>query len=796
MAEQNKQNRSHQGWNGWQWMALLLTVFMALVVGITGFVVLLESGGPATNPGIVVNAAPPPAIAGDPFLPGAMPDEVNAPWPHAEALLEDEVNRFFVKFGAAVRDPRADFNSFFDFTELTPPDPDAVGLGVPGFDGQVPDPERFAKSLVRNERATWRSWNWDKVSIRRVTKQPNADRYEAIVWHTAKDSSRVKLRWNLIRIEDRLAIVNWENLHTGVTAWTLTLASANPGRTRRTQNQWQFREVPRVHSLLDVGRTDEAWKVIESLQRVRFTKELEYAVELAEARYWLESDEPSDAIAICDDLVKRDPNRLAAYTLLAEACLTADETERVKEVCNTLLSVVGDDPDVLALKAEAHYRLVETDEATAAFETALKLDPYQPIALNWKRRALPAEKKQQTGEWLATAPNPGKLFDPLANAAARDEDWAALAALGQKFRELRPTDSRGSVRLIVAQCQQKKFDSVVAVFRDAIPKLSGAERKKLSDAFYYQMLVVGELTRIYPVLPDELAVVEFRRLGSQFSKPFDYPASDEKNSERFKTNAQSLRQLIDQHRKRFADDIWLAYFEGRLKQVGNDHAGAAEQFAAVLKKVRYSDDGERDYETGYTEVRQSQTKSLHKLGRGFEALRDLKPTTEVFAQLAFDYVTDKNSDGLKKLLAERMKLDPPQEDLAYWQGEMHWLKKEYVEAAAKFRDHLDSSDQHRYRWSASERLVRSLVRAKKLEGAAEALDTVRNLPSLRILVAAAGGNSEEAERLLRETLEEMPHMKDVLYNDEDLGPILRGDSFRQFREDFPPPNSIAIDPKK
>jgi tetratricopeptide (TPR) repeat protein len=794
-------------WGGWQWTALALTLLMACTVGGTALVMAVTVD--TTLPPQIVSAPPPSPFAFNGF---AVPDpEFARPeWAKGDAELTAECQRFFARFGDEVRSPTGNPLSFFDFHELTPPDPDshlfgpgggpaAFGPGENGVEDEF-DPERFAKSVIRSERMIWRGWDWKQATVRVVKSLPDADRYEAVVWHPAKDGTRVKIRWSLMRFGDHLAIVGWENLHTGVTAWDLVSAAAGPPWARRNHDRRRFREVLLVHRHLDADRTEMARKVVENLQRVRFPKELEYPLELAEARLALKEGDREEVKTICESLVQRDPTRLAAYPMLAAVCLDDEEYERVKEVCTSYMSVVGDDSDVLALRAEAHYRLVETDEATADFEAALKLDPYQPLALSWKRRALLADKKGDVAHWLAAAPNPSRLFDPLADAAERDEDWPAVVALAQKFRDLRPADSRGAAKLIAVRCREKKFDDAVTVFREAIPKLIGPERIKLGDTFYYQMLLTGEMNRVYDALPDDLARNNFRQLANYFYHQIDrLSRNGEKQPDDSADRIAAARKLIDQHHKRFPDDLWLSFSEGRLKAREKDYAAAAKHYSAAIAKIPHTGDEEKDAESGYDEVRYEHVECLYELKRGTEAIRQYAPAVEVFEQLAWSYSTDKDAAGLANLIAEWAKLAPKPAAVAFWKGELHWLKKEYKAAAIAFREHIDREEDspHGQYWVTRDRLIRSLVRDKNVRAAeAELAAWEHPPPDIRALVLVVSGDEAAAEVILREYVNRGVGYQDSLYRDDDLGPILRGEAFRQFRKDFPPPCLNTIEPKK
>jgi tetratricopeptide (TPR) repeat protein len=704
--------------------------------------------------------------------------EPAGPWVDAEKDEHAEIKKYFARFGEAVLDPASDLSDVFWYHDLMPSTPSGSGL-----DESFAPAERFGRTVVRRERAIWRGWDWTKTDVRKVTKLSDSDRYEAIVWHTAKDGPRVKRRWHLMDTGNQTFVaLGWEDLVTGISAWDLATAEAQAtGLSRQAREQGRFRELLQVYRHLDADRFEDARKVLDRLQRVRFESTLQYAVDLAEVRYAVRVL-GSHQLDLCEELVSRDPSRLAAHLLLAEMCLMAEEYERVKEVCDSYRTVVGDDPDALALKAEAHYRLIETDEATALFEQARKLDPFQPMVLNWVRRDLPSMRKYEIADRLAQAPQPDRLFGVLARGAKADEDWLALEVLGQKFRAMKPTDPRGPAQLIQARCAQKKPEEAVAAYRESILNLVGMDRMKLTDSLFDGLMFTNELSRMYEAVPDDLAGAVFRRLSGAFWARVDVPKQE--------ADAKLIAKLMEQHRKRFPDDIWLSYCEGRLAMQKDDTITAAKQFAAALAKIMYTGDLEADSKSGYSELQYQQTRVLYKLGRSDEALRNLKPTAAVFGQLAWIHTANQDAAGLSQLLNERKKVEPQASDLAYWQAELHWMKNEYPAAAEQYRAFLDREEFQLFsdREGARQRLVRSLIRCQKAKEAAVEFATWEYpLAVFSVLVLAAQGDVAAADRKARELLETSPYLDRIFYGDADLGPILKGEPFAQFRKDFPPP---------
>lgn len=795
--ERDRPRPSRRG--GWWWLALALTGLVVLVLGVTAVVALANSAATprVVNPSIA--SVPPPALT--PINPGA---GGGGPPPVAQEVDPAQVKQFLLKFGTATRDPQGMPEALFDFSDLLAAVPSDAADPKPARNRMVPAENRFARQAITDEMAAWKKWDWAKADVRKVVRRADGTATEAIVWHPTPDGKVVRLRWTFADDFNGLRVMGWEDLRTGVTAHDLTYAHAvtELGPTQRRRRQWQFTQVRDLHRLIDQRKWDEAEKELERLKAVRFDPELMYSLDLAEGRLAANTSDESDyedegilSAEVFDELIAKHPERLAAYPALAEANLKAKEYARAEEACDAYLSVAGDDPDVLAVRGAARLALVRTEDAAADFAAALALDRHQPRGVNWLRQQADAKGKAKVADRLATAPDPAGLFDALAGWAEADADWPGLLALAERYRALKPKDTRWAGPLVVAHARSGHPDDAAAVLKAALPVMPEADRSAVVQRFAWAMIAAEKAEEAYALVPPAEAAPAFRVLAEHFHARGlgrDDPDNPLPKEER-QTAVEALKALIAAHRQNHPADWRLALHDARLKAADGQYADAAKILEPAIARITYTGDYGKDYQSGYQPLKYDLITALYKTGRGLDAYRMLKPQDSVFQDLARRYAEDKDADGLGKLLDEQVKAEGETPDTPFWRAEVHRLAGRPADAAKLYRQYLKAATADEFQlhsWEARTSLIRCLVRSNNLPAAAREVDLpeANGVPlALRAVVLAKGGKTADAEQTLRTALKDGNWLLASFYADDDLGPILKGPEFARFRRDFPPP---------
>jgi hypothetical protein len=152
---------------------------------------------------------------------------------------------------------------------------------------------------------------------------------------------------------------------------------------------------------------------------------------------------------------------------------------------------------------------------------------------------------------------------------------------------------------------------------------------------------------------------------------------------------------------------------------------------------------------------------------------------------------ERNAGQLTALLAAYRQAHPDDPNLPAWDLEVTWLHKDYGAAWKLLAEHRDGLlARPPFRWKRDDYLVRCLVKLNKgAEAVREAEAVVKNgqgNPVLLVLAHAARGGAREAVAAVEQLPPGRARPEDF-YRDPDLGPIVRSESFKAFREKFPEP---------
>jgi tetratricopeptide (TPR) repeat protein len=714
------------------------------------------------------------------------------------------VRAFFTRFGEwAEGDGENRTPELFDFERLrvfVPPE--LIGGGLKNAD-------QAATAAVSSRHRDWKSWEWEHPEVRRVTVSAQGTITRAVVWHRTGYGEREKVRWLLVKGTDGWRVADWEDLVRGVCGSDLVaLQAAILNDSHRYRRLGRFSDLCKLELDHVVRFGPYGAHKEDEYQGARALPQLRYAIELLDARLGVRRPMPGvvdleDAADIAEELNQTRPDRLAALPALAEAALALNDPHRAIKACNAYIAAAGDDADVLAVRAAARAKL-QVDEG-GEFTLALQIDPYQPQALDWKRKRGSKADKLAVASAVATAPVPRRVFDHLAASAERDDDWVSLLDLGEQYRNVRPQDDRWAEALIVALIHTDRVTDAATVLREAgahFPEV----RRRLLERLVSAMIDTGRVERVYTAIPDGYRSAAFRLLVRHFEFERNPPAPLPDRPNDASTLAQrSLDTLLATHRRRHPDDVWLAVYDGRALNDREEWAKAAEVLTTAFTHLDDSSAAEWELEGAYGELVQQMLPAYYHTGRGVEIFRRLKRGREVFKHLAEWYARDEDAAGLQKLIDERESFGEADESDPYWRGVAHRLSGKFAEATAEYRRYLVAPSGLNWfpsQYDAHDQLVRCLVRAGEFNQARLELTGKRgHSPPLEIkaLVMAKGGKPGEAEALLRKELEEWfmkVHGTSRLYSDPDLGPILKADpAFAAFRKDFPPPDDKPTPPR-
>ena len=241
-------------------------------------------------------------------------------------------------------------------------------------------------------------------------------------------------------------------------------------------------------------------------------------------------------------------------------------------------------------------------------------------------------------------------------------------------------------------------------------------------------------------------------------------------------------RLIEEHAKHHPDDPRLLLERAELHLLRGEMVQAEPILLRAKEKATPAD---------VHSVRVALMRCRVRMGKAVETYQEYGPGAMTFQDLAFQCAFEKNPQQLEALLAAHRQAFPKFKNTAVWEVEIGWLKKDYENTARVIQAQRAALlENQTHRWKCEGYLIRSLVRLKRNKEAVEEAEILGQKKTgshlLQALAFAAAGDEPRTLAFLDKV--KSPHyLIEDCYFDEDLGPILRSDAFRKFRERYPEP---------
>jgi hypothetical protein len=456
--------------------------------------------------------------------------------------------------------------------------------------------------------------------------------------------------------------------------------------------------------------------------------------------------------------------------------------------------------DTIALDLAGSYR---NKELAAVIEEHRKQFPRDPILLmlegqkagannDWPRAAeaysegwqkLPAAKRERWSGGLLYARvkqgdpvkayretgNQAGYFRQLAGMLLRDKQTDAFEKLVEAHRPNRGADPEFDAYDARLKLLRGRHVEAAKLLGDLLQRLPVQDQHRIGDAFVNDLALYDLAVEAYRCMPDKLDA--FGQMVWRYRAP-----------ERLK----EFERLLAEHARNHPDDPLLSAERGELYMLRKEYAKAEEQFVLAKGEVQ-----------NFGNARTGLIRARIKLGKAAEAYRKLGANLTAFQNVANQCVSLKEPDQLASVVAAHRKAFPAQKDLAGWDVEVAWLKKDYAAVVRMIQTDRSLLKSPGHRWKCEGYLVRSLVRQKKADEAVREAEAIAGRKDgSQVLLALAVASTGDLPRLkaFLETKATRRFFIDDCYRDEDLGPILRGDACKTLHERFPPPPVLpAID---
>jgi tetratricopeptide (TPR) repeat protein len=293
-----------------------------------------------------------------------------------------------------------------------------------------------------------------------------------------------------------------------------------------------------------------------------------------------------------------------------------------------------------------------------------------------------------------------------------------------------------------------------------------AQRCSYVTQYLHDMIQLGQGLEAYRTSPDR--VLAFQTLANHLV---------------WKKQAPELAQLLAEHGKDHPPDKWHRYYCGDLNLLRGDARKADPDFTEAHAQAASAEQWR--FRNGLFRARVA-------AGKTAETYREHGSEGRPFVELANICLNTKNAPQLAALLAAHRATDPADPSLPSWELELKWLEHDYTAALTLLLKHRGGLfAQPRHRATRDQYLIRCLIRLKRADEAVPEAEALA--PANQIMLVLAHAAHADAPRTIAivEKLGVNPFLLSSCYRDEDLGPILRSERFRTFRERFPEPKEDA-----
>ena len=475
------------------------------------------------------------------------------------------------------------------------------------------------------------------------------------------------------------------------------------------------------------------------------------------------------------------PDARLAFQILAQRSFDRQMDKELKELLEEHRKAHADDPRLELVAGRLLVMDKAWDKALPIFEKLWKdqagkkappKDDDAPRDMSQEVRRLYLLCLARTGQALRAykevPPRRQVVFDlvyPLIEDKKLAEAEALLAAYKADEGETEEV-----VRLeIRIKILLKRPDEAIAAFQKAAKKGDDELRKDNLADFIFQMENAGHGLEAYRAAADPAWA--FRVLADELFQRRKFEA---------------LATLLEEHaKKQPAADAWHLCYRGALSLERGKHDEAEKDLLAAKNMSASAKPEERPW------VLNNLLLCLHvRTGKTVLAYEEAGKKRQSFETLSSICIREKNPAQLAALLAAHRLAHPDFAHWPAWELEVHWLAKDHAAALKVLEEHRHGvlkSDRHRHKLQY---LVRCLVKVGRVkEAIAEAESQIRDKQSyvVPLVLATAAGNDVQQTIAVVEKYNHQRYLLESCYRDEDLGPILRGDAFRAFRERFPEP---------
>jgi len=463
------------------------------------------------------------------------------------------------------------------------------------------------------------------------------------------------------------------------------------------------------------------------------------------------------------------PDAREAFRQLASNLEEENRNEELHQLIEAHRAKDPPDSWIAVHEASLHEIDEAWDKVIAVLKPAMKQAP-EEVKNIYRWRYMTAMYKTGCG-MQAYSESQGEARElnwiQLANLMVQDKKEAELQAL---IAAHRPNSSKtweldyyGARAMILA----KRPGEAVALLGKAISApIEEWQRNSYQSGFLSAMAEAGFALEGFRAAPDKTTAFEtlaYQLIGQKKEK--------------------ELETLLKEREREGAADAAQEHFWGELHFLRGDFKKAEQRFAAASVKEAPSEFKRSGYRLNLTRV---------KAGNAVRAYEESEKGSQEFEQLAAACVQEKDSRQLQGLIDVHRRLSPDDSKLPQWEADALWLKQDYDGLVKRLNANRADFATPAFRWKFDGYLIRSLVRLKRTRDAiqeAESLAKKRSSNAMWLVLAHAASADVKSTIavLAKQRIGGRQALVETCYRDEDLGPILKSEPFRELREKFPEP---------
>lgn len=465
----------------------------------------------------------------------------------------------------------------------------------------------------------------------------------------------------------------------------------------------------------------------------------------------------------------------AAFRRLADELIEESNWDALQRLTDAYAKKVPNDANLSYFIGELHLHKKEWNQAASAYAEALKTADADMQQTCHHRYVFAVYKAGRGLQAYRNGDARKETYTSLAQLLINDGKWTELDQLIALHRPHAVDAAEILIHEMQLRLGEKKLDAAARLLARASARQEDANATR---GYVYQF-VNAALPHFSPA--KILASVE----ASQRTQTFDNLA----NRLAFGKDVGKLQELVEEYGKSNQGDQRWKTFMAEVHLFRNELPQAEKLFSEVLAEAPPHE---------IWRARSGLQRVAVKGGKAAEHFRAADFDTMTFDALMNYCLSEKDAKQLRELVALRRQDFADDPNLTMWELEARWLAGDYRGAWLWLNAHRDGAlAMPRHRWKCDAYRVRCLIKldrkAEAVREAEELMKSKRGWPLLLVLAHAANGDVAQAIAAAEKQREQRWEISQY-YADEELGPILRSDAFKAFRDKIPPPDPTKPNP--